>query len=56
MNKFPFISRVNSLTLLRGSVAIIFLAHSSVRFAGATVAQFDVFLESKGFPFGVAWI
>lgn len=56
MNKFPFISQINSLLLLRFSVALIFLSHSIVRIANSTVEGFGGFMESKGFPYGVAWV
>ena len=56
MNKFPFISQSNSLILLRVSVAIIFLSHSIVRITNSTVERFGGFMESKGFPYGIAWV
>lgn len=56
MNNFPFISLQHSLIALRISVAIIFLAHSIVRVINFTIPQFAIFLESKGFPYGVAWV
>jgi putative oxidoreductase len=56
MIKFPFLSLSATLVILRISVAFIFLAHSSVRVADSTVAQFGEFLENRGFPFGVVWV
>ena len=56
MEKIPFISRSNSLILLRVSVAIIFLSHSIVRIANSTVERFGEFMQSKGFPYGVVWV
>ncbi|MEK7725354.1 MAG: DoxX family protein [Acidobacteriota bacterium] len=56
MNSFPFLSLEKSLIVLRVSVAVIFLSHSIVRIANSTIPQFGGFLESKGFPYGVAWV
>lgn len=56
MNKFPFISRENSLLLLRISVAVIFLSHSIMRIADSTIERFGEFMGSKGFPLGEAWV
>lgn len=56
MNKFPYISQVNSLILLRVSVAIIFLSHSIMRVINSSIEDFGGFIENKGFPFGVAWV
>lgn len=56
MNSFPFISLEKSLVVLRVSVAVIFLSHSIVRIANSTIPQFGGFLESKGFPYGIAWV
>lgn len=56
MNNFPFLSLERSLIVLRVSLAVIFLSHSIVRIANSTIPQFGGFLESKGFPYGVAWV
>lgn len=56
MNSFPFLSLEKSLIVLRVSVAVIFLSHSIVRIANSTIPQFGGFMESKGFPYGVAWV
>ena len=56
MNNFPFISLNHSLIILRISVAFIFLAHAVVRVLNSTIGQFGEFLESKGFPYGTAWV
>lgn len=56
MNNFPFLSLERSLLVLRVSLAVIFLSHSIVRIANSTIPQFGGFLESKGFPYGVAWV
>lgn len=44
------------MVLLRISVAAIFLAHSIVRIANWTIGPFASFMESKGFPYGTAWV
>lgn len=56
MMKLQFYSLQTSLILLRISLAIIFLAHAIVRIANSTIEQFGGFMESKGFPYGVAWV
>lgn len=56
MNDFPFFTSNASLILLRIALAIIFLSHSIVRIANATIGQFADFLESKGFSFGIGWV
>lgn len=56
MLKFPFFSLPTTLIILRISVAIIFLSHSIVRIVKFTISQFSLFLESKGFPYSVAWV
>jgi putative oxidoreductase len=58
MKNFPFISLPGSVTVLRFTVALIFVAHALVRITGGTVNRFGEFLESKGFVAGVAivWI
>lgn len=54
--KFPFISLVNSLIVLRFAVAFVFLMHATFRIANSTVEQFGGFLEEKGFPHGALWV
>lgn len=58
MKNFPFISLSGSITILRFTVALMFIAHAVVRITGGTVNQFGEFLESKGFIAGVVivWI
>lgn len=56
IEKLPFISLSHSLTLLRVSVAIVFLAHAVVRIFNSSIGQFGEFMESKGFTHGVAWV
>jgi putative oxidoreductase len=45
---FPNVSL--ALLLLRGMVALIFLAHAVMRFVIGTVPQFALFLDNAGFP------
>jgi putative oxidoreductase len=56
MKILPFTSMENSLILLRISLAFIFLAHAIVRIANSSIESFGGFMESKGFPNGVAWV
>ena len=46
-------SRIVAMHLLRGVLALIFLAHAVVRIASGSVPQFAAFLESQGLPAGV---
>lgn len=55
-DKFPFISLIGSLIVLRFSVAFIFITHATVRIANSTVERFGGFLEEKGFSHGVLWV
>lgn len=56
MKNFPFIEPKYAMVLLRVSVAIVFLSHAIVRIVNSTIPQFGGFLESKGFPYGWAWV
>lgn len=47
---------LTALTLLRAMVALIFMAHALVRLANGSVPQFASFLESRGFPHGIALV
>jgi putative oxidoreductase len=53
---YPFISLPNSLRLLRVSAAVLFAAHAVTRIANGTIPQFGLFMESVGFPAGIAWV
>jgi putative oxidoreductase len=55
-NPFPFLSARHALLLLRVVTAALFMAHAAVRIADGTIPRFGGFLESKGFPAGVAWV
>lgn len=46
-------STVITMRLLRGIVALIFMAHAVVRLANGSIPQFGAFLESRGLPAGV---
>lgn len=46
----------NSIFILRGMVALIFMAHALVRLVNGSVPQFGAFLEARGFPFGFALV
>jgi putative oxidoreductase len=56
MNAYPFISLPHALIVLRVSVAILYMAHATVRVANGSVAQFGDFMEHAGFPHGIAWV
>jgi putative oxidoreductase len=56
LQNFPFITLPVGLLLLRTVTAILFAAHAFVRIAKGSIAQFGTFMESVGFPFGVAWV
>lgn len=54
--QFPFLSLKQSLLILRIAVAVIFLAHAIVRICNGSIPQFGEFMESKGLPYGMAWV
>ncbi|HEY8954183.1 DoxX family protein [Chitinophaga sp.] len=56
MQQYPFLSLKQSLLILRIAVAVIFLAHAIVRISNGSIPQFSEFMESKGLPYGVAWV
>lgn len=56
MKKTLVLSLENSLVFLRFSVALIFLLHAVVRILNSTIGRFGDFMESKGFPYGNAWV
>ena len=45
--------RWHALTILRGVVALAFMAHALVRLVSGSVPQFGAFLERAGLPHGV---
>jgi putative oxidoreductase len=56
--KYPFLSLISSVTLLRIVVAAMFIIHATVRIYANTINQFGDFLETKGFPSGsiIVWL
>lgn len=45
-----------SIFVLRGTVALIFMAHALVRLVNGSVPQFGAFLEARGFPWGTSLV
>jgi putative oxidoreductase len=56
MSAYPFISLPHALIVLRVSVAILYMAHATVRVATGSVAQFADFMEHAGFSHGLVWV
>jgi putative oxidoreductase len=56
INSYPFISLPHALIMLRVSVAILYMAHATVRIVGGSLAQFGDFMEQAGFSHGIAWV
>ena len=56
MKNFPFLKLSRCLSLLRVSVAILFMAHAAVRVANGSIVQFAGFMEAKGFIFATALV
>lgn len=54
MKRFPFLSTPIFLVALRIAIALFMTAHGCIRIYAETVSGFGGFLESFGFPFGVA--
>lgn len=54
--QYPFLTLKQSLLILRIVVAVIFLAHAVVRICNGSIPEFAGFMESKGLPYGVAWV
>lgn len=57
MKSFPFLSPAQASILLRTVVALIMMAHGSIRLWVNSLAGFGEFLNSKGFMIGtpLAW-
>jgi putative oxidoreductase len=53
---YPWWPLPDALRLLRIVTALLFMAHASMRFANGTLPQFGAFMESQGFPNGIAWV
>jgi putative oxidoreductase len=45
-----------AILLLRGTVALIFMAHALVRLVNGSAPQFGAFLEARGYPWGFALV
>ena len=45
-----------ALTILRVVTPALFMVHSITRITLGTIGQFGVFMESRGFPNGAAWV
>lgn len=46
----------HALLMLRGTVALMFLAHAVVRVVNGSIAQFGAFMEAHGFAQGLVWV
>ncbi len=53
---YPWWPLPQALRLLRIVTALLFMAHASMRVVNGTIPQFGAFMESQGFPHGVAWV
>lgn len=47
--------RISSMLLIRVAVAAMFIIHGIARIVHDGVTPFGVFLDSRGFPVGLAW-
>ena len=56
LQRYPFISFNTAFLIARIMTAVFFIAHAWVRIALGTIPQFGKFMESLGFPFGVALV
>lgn len=58
MKRYPYISLIQAITILRIAAAVFFMAHAAVRIANNSIPQFGLFLESKGFIYGtlLVWL
>ena len=53
---YPFVTLPAALVVLRGAVALFFMAHAAVRIADGSIPRLVGFLESQGLPFDVALV
>jgi putative oxidoreductase len=53
LSPYPFVSLPTALLLLRGALALMFMAHAVVRVVNGSIPGFGAFLESRGWPEGV---
>lgn len=58
MKNLPSINKIYTFIALRAILSIIFITHGVARLYYGTVSGFGAYLESEGFPFGVAiaWV
>ena len=54
LKAYPFISLGQALAVARVATALLFMTHAVARIALGTIPQFGKFMESVGFPQGVA--
>lgn len=54
LKSYPFISLSQALAIARVATALLFMAHAIARIMLGTIPQFGKFMESVGFPQGVA--
>ncbi len=47
--------KISSIMVVRIAVAAMFIIHGVARIMNDAVTPFGPFLESQGFPFGLAW-
>lgn len=47
--------KISSIMVVRIAVAAMFIIHGVARIVNNAVTPFGPFLESQGFPFGLAW-
>ncbi len=53
---YPFITLPQALVLSRVLIAVLFMAHATVRLVNGSMPQFGNFLERAGFPQGLLWV
>lgn len=56
MLRFPYLSLPAALAVARGGTALLFAIHAVVRIANGSILQFGAFMQSAGFPNGVATV
>ena len=58
MSRYPFLSLLQSLVIMRVFTAIFFMAHAIMRVANGTIPQFGKFMTTLGFPNGeaIVWL
>jgi putative oxidoreductase len=56
MKNWPFLTVAQALILLRVVTPLLYMAHAAMRIANGSIPQFGKFMDSVGFPNGVAWV